>query len=159
MTRLLSDVSRSRRREGRRTRRTRSSRSSAGFTLLETSIALGLLTIGLLGVAAAMLAAISVSGQSRERTQASYLAQQQLEIFRVTSEAGLLAIIAGGANDPANPIDPDPNDADTTTYNRRWLILPDAPEVGVYTITVFVDWMDSKGDIRTAQIRTVQAPS
>lgn len=135
-----------------------SSRSSAGFTLIEVSIALGILSVGLLGVAAATITAMAVSSQSHERTQASYLAQQQLEIFRITPEAGLLAIVAAGTTDPANPIDPDPNDGDTRTYNRSWLIQPDVPETGVYTLTVSVDWVDNRGTARTTSLSTVTAP-
>lgn len=136
-----------------------SSRSSSGFTLIEISIALGILSVGLLGVAAATITAMAVSTQSRERTQASYLAQQQLEIFRMTPEAGLLAVIAAGTTDPSNPIDPDPNDGDTRTYDRRWLIQADTPETGVYTLTVFVDWVDDRGVTRTQQLTTLAAPS
>jgi prepilin-type N-terminal cleavage/methylation domain-containing protein len=135
----------------------RSCRSGSGFTLLETSIALGILAVGVLGVAAAMVSAMTVSSQSRARTQASYLAGQQLEVFRVTSEAALLVAVADGAN--AHWVDPDPGDADTTRFNRRWLIAPDTPENGVYTVTVFVDWVDGLGVTRTAQLRTVLAPS
>lgn len=143
-------------RRSRRSRRTRG--TGSGFTLLEATIAMGLLSVGLLGVAAAMLSAMSVSSQSRLRTQASYLAGQQIETFRVTS-AAQLRILSAGTSDPSNPIDPDPGDSDTTTFNRRWLIEPDTPETGVFTLTVFVDWVDGLGVTRTAQLRTLLAPS
>lgn len=50
-----------------------------GFTLLEMLVAGAILTVGLLGVAAMMIAAINGNGQSRRMTIATNLTQQLIE--------------------------------------------------------------------------------
>ena len=55
-------------------RRNRALPSQSGFTLLETMVALGILAVGTLGVGASILTAIKYATQSRNATQAMYLA-------------------------------------------------------------------------------------
>ena len=120
---------------------------------------MGILSISVLAIAASMGTALKYTQKSRALTQAMYLAEQQIESFASMTSTDVQAMLGDGSypNDPLNPIDPDPNDADTTTFNRRWRIEPDSPEVGVYTLTVFVDWVDGGGATRTTQLRTVVA--
>ena len=88
-----------------------------------------------------------------------YLAEQQLEIFRIMTDLEIDALLADLSypNDPGNPIDPDPGDADTTQFNRSWTIQPNTPEVGVYTLAVHVVWADSLGINRTTTVQTLKA--
>jgi hypothetical protein len=60
-------------------------------------------------------------------------------------------------DDTDNPIDPDPNDDDTTTFDRRWRIEDDVPEGGLIAITVEVDYEDRMGITRTVRLRTLKA--
>jgi len=92
--------------------RSRGSSRVAGVSLIEVMIALAILGYGMLGVAAAQISAFYSTDQSRERMVAYSLAQQQLEQFQEMSTTSLEVIRAAGPNDPLNPIDPDPNDAD-----------------------------------------------
>lgn len=112
------------------------------MTLLEVSIALIILGFGILGVAAAQLSSMRFSDKSRARSEAHYLAQQQMEAFQAMSSVALEAIRvdAGYPNDPANPIDPDPADNHAAQFFRSWSIQPNTPETGVYTISVQVTW-------------------
>lgn len=135
----------------RRHRRTR------GVSLIEVMIALAVLGFGMLGVAAIQISALRSTDQSRERTLAHGLAQQQLEIFQEMSDVALQAVIAGGNNDPANPIDPDPNDAQQMFFNRSWTITPDTPEDDVYTIVVTVAWNNARGAARQVQLETFKS--
>ena len=140
-------------------RRKRAQPSESGFTLLETMVALGILAVGTLGVGASILTAIKYATQSRNATQAMYLAVDQLEVMRLMSAPAVLAMVpdANFLDDPTNPIDPDPNDDDTTTFDRRWRIEDDVPEGGLITITVDVDYVDRMGITRTVRLRTLKA--
>jgi hypothetical protein len=112
-----------------------------------------------LGVAAALVTALKHQGQSRNLTQALYLAQQQIETITSMTPADVLALrtAAGYPDDPANPIDPDPADDDLVTYNRRWIIDPNTPEAGIMRVTVQVDWTDPRGAVRTVELQTLKA--
>ena len=134
-------------------------RRETGFSMLEVMIALTILSVGILGIGAVQLTATKLSGDSRVRTQAASLAQQQIELFRAMPIGTLTALIAapGYPNDPANPIDPTPGDGQDVTFNRRWTIQQNAPEAGITTVTVEVDYVDNLGATRTVRIQTMKA--
>ena len=136
---------------------TRRSARNRGISMIEVMIALAVLGFGLLGVAAVQVSAFRATDQSRERTLAHGLAQQQLEIFQEMSTTSLETIRAAGVNDPLNPIDPDPNDAQLMSFTRTWAITPDTPEPDVYTIMVTVGWTDARGAQRTVQLETFKS--
>jgi type IV pilus assembly protein PilV len=135
-----------------------SDRRVRGVSLLEVVIALSILGFGMLGVAAAQISAFRASDESRERMLAHYLAQQQIEAFQEMSTTSLEAIRTAGTNDPLNPIDPDPNDTTQMSFNRSWIITPDAPEDGVYTILVTVAWNGAMG-AQQVQLETYKSES
>jgi len=134
-------------------------RRDSGFTLLETLVAMAILAVGVLAMAAAMTTALKYTRQSRALTEAMYLAEQRIESFASMTGADVEAMLADGSypNDPLNPIDPDPNDGDMTTFNRRWTIQTDTPEAGTMILTVQVDWIDPRGVTQTVQLQTVKA--
>ena len=134
-------------------------RRAAAFTLLETVIALGILSVGVLAVAASLLTALKFSTNSRAATHAMYLAEEQVEIMRLMPPADVLAMVPDDnfADDALNPIDPDTGDDDTTQFNRRWRIQDDTPEDGMMTITIEVDYADRLGITRTVGLRTLKA--
>jgi len=134
-------------------------RRDSGFSLLESLVAMGILAIGVLAMAAAMATALKYTRQSRALTEAMYLAEQQIESFASMTSAGVEAMLADGAytNDPLNPIDPDPNDGDMMTFNRRSMIQTDTPEAGTMILTVQVDWIDPRGVTQTVELQTVKA--
>lgn len=138
---------------------TRPSRGRDGFSLTEVTIALAILAFGVLAVAGAQLSALTMSRESRLRTEATYLAQQQMESFQAMPEQGLQNALADAnyPNDPANPIDPDPADALVRQFNRSWTITPDAPENGVYTIAVRVGWNDRLGRPQNVVVQSVRS--
>ena len=85
----------------------RRARGSAGFTLVETIVALTILSVGVLGVAAGLLSAMKMSSQSRAKTEAIYLAEQQLELFRTMTVGEVVALATGGSvvhDNSGNPI-------------------------------------------------------
>ena len=91
-------------------------RRDEGFTLLELVIAMGILAVGLLGIATAQIWAINRVSHSRHLSQALHLAQEQMELFHATPVASLLAAPCAPTptcDDPANPIQVDVTDATT----------------------------------------------
>ena len=54
-------------------------RDSAGMTVVEVIIALGVITVGLVALIAAMPLSTSLIGESNRKTTATFLAQQRLE--------------------------------------------------------------------------------
>ena len=134
-------------------------RSESGISLIEVTIALAILGFGMLAMATAQLSALQFTGESRNRSEAHYLAQQQMEAFQGMSRTGIEAARVDGSypNDPNNPIDPDPQDSRASSFNRSWLITPNTPEDGVYTINVQVNWMDGLGRLRTVELEGLKA--
>jgi Tfp pilus assembly protein PilV len=133
-------------------------RSRSGMSLVEVAIALGILGFGLLAAIAAHVAAVRFNGESQLRTEAAYLAEQQLEAFQAM-DAGAVEVLrtdAGYPNDPANPIDPDPGDAAARQFARSWTITPDSPENGVYSISVAVSWSDRLGNTRSVTLSSIK---
>jgi prepilin-type N-terminal cleavage/methylation domain-containing protein len=125
-----------------------------GFTLIEVMVAMAILAIGLLAVAAAQLGALHLGAKSRNLTVAMHLAQEKMEEFQALPAASLPAT----GNDADNPIDPDPDDNDETTFNRRWEVLANTPVTNVSTLRVRVDWVEPKtGMVRTTTIESMKA--
>ena len=129
---------------------------NSGVSLIEVVIALAILGFGMLGMAAAQISAFRFSDSSRERTLAYGLAQQQIEIFQSMSTDSIDAVIAAGPTDPLNPIDPDVNDSAVMAFNRSWVISPNTPEVGIYTVQVNVNWTGNAG-AQTVQLETFKS--
>jgi type IV pilus assembly protein PilV len=137
----------------------RRGKQRSGLSLLEVVIALGMLGFGVLGAAAGQLASVRFNGESRLRTEAFYLAQQQMEAFHGMSVASLDAQIALGPDtpDPNNPLDPDPTDALPRSFSRSSTVTANTPEAGLHTLEVTVTWVDSLGRNRTVSIESVTA--
>jgi prepilin-type N-terminal cleavage/methylation domain-containing protein len=103
--------------------RQRRNRDENGFTILEVMIAMAILAMGFLAVASAQIYALQRTAKSKHLTRALHLAQEQMEAF---NSMPLINLPATG-NDPTNPIDPDPNDNDVTTFLRTWVVEPNTP--------------------------------
>jgi Tfp pilus assembly protein PilV len=129
-----------------------------GISLLEVTIALTILAFGLLAGASAQLSAMSFSNQSRARTEAQYLAQQQMEILQANSSATVGAFPdATVVADPTNPIDPDPLDTTVRQYNRSWTVTRDTPVAGVFQVNVQVSWTGRSGTVRSITLESLKS--
>jgi prepilin-type N-terminal cleavage/methylation domain-containing protein len=128
-----------------------------GFTLLEVLIAMAILGVGILSIGVAQLSALKMSSGSKHRSQAMYLAQDQLDEF-LALPAGDAALAAAVENnpDPQGPVDIDPNDDDLTTYSRSWTIEPNLPAVGLTRITVRVEWEDGSNRVGRLQLQGIR---
>ena len=126
-----------------------------GFSLIEVMVALAILAFGVLGATAGQLMAMKLSTTSRHNVFAMQLAEAQMETLQAMSAADVKAL--GSANDPDNPLDPDPNDAAPMAFTRSWTITPDSPETNVITITVDVDWVNGVQQTRTTTLQSFKA--
>ena len=126
-----------------------------GFSLLEVMVALSILAIGVLGATKGQIMAIKLSTTSRHAVLAMQLADEQMETLQGMPASDVLTL--GSANDPDNPLDPDPNDGVPMVFTRSWIVTPDGPEAGVIGLEVRVVWTDGLGQSRTARLRSMKA--
>ena len=119
---------------------------------------MGILAFGLLGAAASQISVTKFNRDSRVRSDAAYLAEQQMEAFMAMDGAGIEAVRTdvNYPSDPNNPIDPDPNDSMPRSYSRSWTITPDTPENGVYTLAVVVSWVDHLGRTHSLTLSSIK---
>jgi len=132
-------------------------RTAAGFTLIEVMIALVLLGIGMLAVGAAQLTSMRIASQAQHRSQALYLAEEQLEILQAMPRDDALFNAAATTQDPTNPIDLTAEVEDATTFSRQWTVTPNVPSAGLTTLRVQVTWNvdgvgQAVGDLQTVTL-------
>jgi type IV pilus assembly protein PilV len=130
--------------------------SHTGFTLMETLIAVSVLTIGLLGVTAMQLTSVSGNVFSNEMSVATELGQDLLEKLKASQYTSLVEdskLTEGDhTNDELgqpNPIDSrglSGDDVPLRIYTRIWTVTDDGFGLNsnMKTITVTVSWVDKE---------------
>ena len=105
---------------------------SKGYTLIEVLVALVILSISLLGIASLMSSSTRYNASGGRLTEATTLAQDRLEKFRITPWVN----VATG-NDTIQG-------ATGITYARAWTVVsnPAPPDDTLKTATVTVNWND-----------------
>lgn len=135
-------------------------RRRSGVSLMEVTIALTILAFGLLAGASAQLSAMRFSSESRQRMEAQYLAQQQIEMLQAMTPTAIGAFPNGVAvNDPGNPIDADPLPGPVRQqYTRTWTVTRDNPVNGVFRILVQVSWASANtGTVRSVNLESLKS--
>jgi len=121
---------------------------NAGFTLLESLLALVILSLGLLTLARLQISGLQGNAWSRDMTTAVAIAEEKTEQLRNTPFANIQAESA----------------TQVTVSNRNFTkavsVTDDAPDglAGTTkTVRVIVSWQDSKRKTHTVQIATIVA--
>jgi|APMed6443717190_1056831.scaffolds.fasta_scaffold26184_2 prepilin-type N-terminal cleavage/methylation domain-containing protein len=119
--------------------------NQGGLTMVELSIAMAIMSIGLLAVAAMQFGASRNNTNGNIYTQASLLAMSQLELLKNQDVSFLLA----GSYTEASTVDE--NGEPGGIYTRRWTIT----DIGTVAreLTVTVEWT------RLGRTRSVQVTS
>jgi prepilin-type N-terminal cleavage/methylation domain-containing protein len=120
-----------------------------GFTLVETLVAVLILTFGLLGVAGLTAQIVKANFFSKNITSATAIAQSQLEAVQNRGYAG-----ATTANFPAA--------AQNVTmggvsFSRTTTIFDNDPAANTKRIAVTVNWTENNGVARSISLQTVLA--
>jgi type IV pilus assembly protein PilV len=122
-----------------------------GFSLLEVVIALGVLSVGVLGLVK-MQAYMEVKAENALKTlDALHIAEAQMELFTTRAQS-----TAGGT------ILYESISASTTTFvldnqiaKKIITVKSDVPVSNAKDITVKVEWRDRRNDLRTVELKTV----
>ena len=101
--------------------------NEGGFSLLETIIAMGILAVGLLGMATLQLIAIRGNGSAIKRTEAVAYVQQQIEDYTAT---------------PWNDIPVGTFTSSSNGLTRTTQVEKDVPLNDIKRITIVVSWTD-----------------
>ncbi len=128
----------------------------SGFTLIEVMIALAIMSIGVLSLGVAQLTALRMSSTSSRLSQAMYLAEEQMEIFRSMPWGATFTALVVDQPDPGNPILPVAGDA--SAYNRSWTIQPNQPPHNLSEITITVTWVNATGSRQNAVLKGIKGP-
>ena len=137
-------------------RRPASATPESGFTLIEVMIALAIMSIGVLSLGVAQLTAMRMSSTSSRLSQAMYLAEEQMEIFRSMPWGATFTALVVDQPDPGNPIVPVAGDA--SAYNRSWTIQPNQPPHNMSEITITVTWVNATGSRQNAVLKGIKGP-
>ena len=120
----------------RMNRRRSDRRRSAGFTLLEVMVALGIAALSLTAVTAAMSQMVDAASSMRERTYASWIAQNKIAEMRLSN------VVPDVSEDSG----------EVEFAGLEWTWRSTVSETGVenlYRVDVAVSFVDSEAIIRT----------
>jgi len=98
---------------------------NAGFSLLETLVALTVFSIASVALTLGVTTSIRTNNASEHLTQATILAQDKLEALLAVAP-----VLNAGIDTPR------------AGFSRAWTVVSDTPRVGVSQINVSVSWTD-----------------
>jgi prepilin-type N-terminal cleavage/methylation domain-containing protein len=108
-------------------------RSSAGFTLVEVLVAIGILSFGMLGLAVGAISITKANKTAQFHTMATNMAQDKLEQIKATTIANVAACASSCETAPTYL---------GVTFTRTWTVTANTPAAGLTQITVTVNWTD-----------------
>ncbi len=123
-------------------------RGERGFTLVETLIAMVILTVGLVSMAELMAITLRMQMLGRNETAAIRLVQSKIDELVAVDFANATVAVGGGLDADVADYNDDPEDG----FHRRWQIAEIAGETNVRTLTVRI--IPERNDRRTnAQVQ------
>ena len=108
-------------------------RSSAGFTLIEVLVAIGILSFGMLGLAVGAISITRGNKTAQFHTMATNMAQDKLEQLKATTVANVATCATSCETAPTYL---------GVTFTRTWNVAANTPAAGLSQITVTVQWTD-----------------
>jgi type IV pilus assembly protein PilV len=108
-------------------------RSSAGFTLIEVLVAIGILSFGMLGLAVGAISITRGNKTAQFHTMAVNMAQDKLEQLKATTVANVATCTTSCETAPTYL---------GVTFTRTWNVAANTPAAGLSQITVIVQWTD-----------------
>jgi prepilin-type N-terminal cleavage/methylation domain-containing protein len=134
-------------------------KQQSAFTLIEVTVALGILAAGLLAVAAAQLYAMRGGSSGRHGSAAAAFANTQLENFQRTdfTDAALnqtAGWVPVGGQQVFTTVQADPADLVEMTYTVQWRITDVTPDLKA--IDVRVTWAERNRPNRDVTISTMR---
>jgi Tfp pilus assembly protein PilV len=124
-------------------------RSDRGFTLLETGVALLILSFALTGLASLTKSNVQSNAQARYFGAAGALAQQKLEDLRAAGYTAAVSSIAAESLNETGVV------AGTTLFSRSWTVTNGAIAT-TKNLTATVSWSDMLG-AHQVQAQTILA--
>ena len=114
------------------------SRAAHGFTLIEVTIATGLLVVIALGTAQLFVLALHQNTEARRELAMSLLAARKADDLTIAAASGALRGATGGALDRSVDGFSDAVDDSGALYARRWTIaaVPDRPDLMAIVVRV-----------------------
>jgi len=134
-------------------------KAAGGFTLIEVTIALAVLAIGLLGVAVMQLQALSGGRHARHATEAAVIARDQMENFQRLAWTDPQLDDTGGwtpvANVQSQVLAEDTGMVVQQTFGITWRITDVDPN-WMKDVDVQVSWNPPVGPPRTVTLSSVR---
>ncbi len=123
-------------------------RNRKGFTLLESVMAMGIISLAVLALSGLAATASKGVAASRHLTTATTLALDRLEMLRGSGNDA-------GSSSPTETTEDYATIPDLPLYKRVLRLDPNLPVPGVHTATVTVWWAD---DRKSVSFSTILAP-
>lgn len=132
-------------------------RGQHGVTLIEALVSLGVVSIGMLGMAQLDAHLTEVSGQAKARTQATRLAHAKLADLRNLATRGEFTALASLAKGTAETLAGNSAAGSASTSFSRWWDVSGSGTAPTRQVRVFVAWNDRYGKARQVAVSTVVA--
>lgn len=136
-------------------RRRRAARGAAGFTLIEAIIGMCVMMVVGLGAGSLFIYSINFNSGASDRARALALAQQRMEVLRVTAYDDL-DMVANGFNGPVVVGSRTAGESDERTFSGVTTVTEDA-NLKLKTVTVTVTPVNSRRWTGGVALRTLRA--
>lgn len=108
-------------------------KSRAGFTLVEVIAAIGIFSVGVLGLAVGAVTITKANKTSQFYTMATNMAQDMAEQLKATSVSQVVTCSSSCETAPT---------FQGVTFTRTWVVTANSPSAGINKIDVTVAWTD-----------------
>ncbi|MCH8891486.1 MAG: prepilin-type N-terminal cleavage/methylation domain-containing protein [Myxococcales bacterium] len=137
----------------------RRSRATAGFTILEVMIVIGILSFGLLSLAAMQIQAMKGSDRGRHATNAAAIAENKMELLQQDAWASI-GVTGGFIPDPVDPIETNIVQLDDgTSVERSYSVsyqVTDLQATFTRALDVQVSWTEQNGEARSITLSSIR---